>query len=563
MRMPIDKDPALGRKRQLPFGLAKIAGFGAIIFAATLGLGACESCHPNGGGPKPPLKDDTPPTIRFYLVSDFAGALEPCGCVKDQLGGLDHMAAWLNAQKTRNDAPGDSFFVTSGPLFFLDPTLKEEKKAQELAKAQTLAASLKSLDFVAFAPGRNDWALGQETLVDLGTRSGGVTLAGNAKGAPQPWRGPILREAHGVKVGFIGVAAPDKATEGEPLGGLVCDPPVESVKADVASLKAQGASIVVLLAAVGRGEAKRLADAVPDATAILVGSTGGGGEENTETPPPELVGNVLVVETGNHLQTVAVLDLFVRNGSLEFQDGTGLSDAQKRADLTRRIDDLRGKIADWEKSGKVSPQDLDARKRDLDKLKRELTDLDKKPAPTAGSYFRIAIQEVRDELGTDKTVHEQLLAYYKKVNDDNKLAFANKLPVPAAADAPFYAGIESCTKCHAAPRAVWYKTAHAGAYKTLQTGFKEFNLDCVSCHVTGYDRPGGSTVTHVEKLQDVQCEVCHGPSGKHAASPKTPPPVPRPSTDVCLTCHHPPHVHTFDASTRVLEILGPGHGKPL
>ncbi len=560
MRLPIDKDPAPGRKRQ---GFAIRAMLGGAMLCLAGALGACEACHPSGT-PKPPqTTDDGPPTMRFYLVSDFAGALEPCGCVKDQLGGLDHMAAWRNAQRTAKNAPADEFLVASGPLFFLDPTLKEEKKAQERAKAETLAASLKGLDLTAFAPGRNDWALGQDTFVELATQSGAAVLAANAKGAPATWRGPVVREAHGVKVGFIGVAAPDKALEGQPLGALAFDPPVEAVKADVASLKSQGASIIVLLAAVGRGEAKRLADAVPDATAILVGSTGGGGEENTESPPPELVGDVLVIETGNHLQTVAVLDLFVRDGVMKFKDGTGLGDAQKRADLTRRIDELRGKIADWEKSGKVSAQDIDARNADLHKLERELSDLEKKPAPTSGSYFRITFQEVRDQLGSDKTVHEQLLAYYKKVNDGNRVAFANKLPAPPAADGAFYSGIDSCTKCHPGPRAVWDKTAHAGAYKTLQAGFKEFNLDCVSCHVTGYDRPGGSTVTHVEKLDAVQCEVCHGPSGKHAKDGKTPVPVPRPSTDLCASCHHPPHVHTFDATSKILEILGPGHGKPL
>ncbi len=538
-------------------------GFAFITAAAAL-LGACESCHPSGT-PKPPAAADAPPTVRLFLVSDLAGALEPCGCVKDQLGGLDHMAAWLNGKRTAKDAAPDNFFATAGPLFFLDPTLREEKKAQEKAKAETLAASLEGLDLTAFSPGRNDWALGQADLEALVTASGAPALAANAKGAPATWRGPVLREAHGLKVGFVGVAAPDKALEGQPLGALVFDPPVDVVKADVASLKAQGAAVVVILAAVGRGEAKRLADAVPDATAILVGSTGGGGEENTETPPPELVSGVLVVETGNHLQTVAVLDLFVRDTKvtpIHFQDGTGLESAQKRADLTRRIDELRGKIADWQKSGKVSVQDIDARNQDLHKLERELADLDKAPPPTTGSYFRVSFQEVRDELGSDKAVHEQLLAYYKKVNDANKLAFAAKLPPPPG-DGPFYAGIDSCTSCHPGARAVWDKTAHAGAYKTLTAGFKEFNLDCVSCHVTGYDRPGGSTVTHVEKLEAVQCEVCHGPSGKHVKDPKVLPPTPRPNGDVCLGCHHPPHVHTFDPATKILEILGPGHGQPL
>ena len=63
---------------------------------------------------------------------------------------------------------------------------------------------------------------------------------------------------------------------------------------------------------------------------------------------------------------------------------------------------------------------------------------------------------------------------------------------------------------------MWDKTRHAHAYETLATQFKEYNLDCVSCHVTGYEQPGGSSVTHVDKLNDVQCEFCHGPSSRHA-----------------------------------------------
>jgi hypothetical protein len=36
-------------------------------------------------------------------------------------------------------------------------------------------------------------------------------------------------------------------------------------------------------------------------------------------------------------------------------------------------------------------------------------------------------------------------------------------------------------------------------------------------------------------------------------------PVAKPGTDVCLSCHHPPHVHMFDAKAKMPEILGPGH----
>ena len=42
--------------------------------------------------------------MRLYLLSTIAGALEPCGCSKDQLGGISHLAAFLSAE--REKVPG-------------------------------------------------------------------------------------------------------------------------------------------------------------------------------------------------------------------------------------------------------------------------------------------------------------------------------------------------------------------------------------------------------------------------------------------------------------------------
>ena len=70
-------------------------------------------------------------------------------------------------------------------------------------------------------------------------------------------------------------------------------------------------------------------------------------------------------------------------------------------------------------------------------------------------------------------------------------------------------------------------------------------------------------MVQVGELTNVQCEVCHGPSSLHAKSPdKVKPPVPKPSPDSCAACHHPPHVHEFDAKAKMSAILGPGHGQP-
>jgi hypothetical protein len=276
---------------------------------------------------------------------------------------------------------------------------------------------------------------------------------------------------------------------------------------------------------------------------------------------------VLILETGNHLQTMGALDLFVRgapgDGRIAFADASGLELGQKRQELTRRIDELRVRIAAWVKDGKIDAKDLAARRADLARLEAEKAALDVRPPPAEGSFFRYSVQEIRDNLGSDPAVTAVLGDYYRRVNEHNKVAFANRLPSPSLPDQPSYVGVEACTACHDDARNVWNKTKHAHAYATLADQNKQFNLDCVSCHVTGYEQPGGSTVTHVDLLEDVQCEVCHGPGSKHSKSPKKfAPVVAKPGPDTCLGCHRPPHVEGFDPKGKMEEILGPGHGKP-
>ncbi len=550
--------------RSCPRPTLLVAGFLFLFFALVV-LSACEGCRTTKSGPTNAagLDPSDPPTARLYLLSDLAGALEPCGCVKDQLGGMDHFGALVSGDKVK---PKASATVSAGPLFFLDMDLAADKKAQEVTKAETIASTLRTLGLAAIAPGRNDWAAGPETLAKLREVSGAPLLGANVSAGAVPLAKHVVKDVGGLKIGFVGVAAPDKAKV--PLEGVTSSEAIPALKDAIEAAKKDGAQALVALAAVGRGEAKRIADTYPDLLAVLVGSSGGAGEGNTAAPPAERIGDVLVVETGNHLQTVAVLDLYVKDAPaagqlVKFADGTGIDGIRKREELTARIDELRTKIAIWENDGKVGKADIEARKKDVAKLEADREALDKKTPAVAGSFFRYTMRDVRDKLGADEAVKAQMLAYYKKVNEGNKAAFANRLPKKPAPGEASYTGVEACTSCHEDARKVWDKTRHAHAYETLTVQFKEFNLDCVSCHVTGYDRPGGSTVTHVETLKDVQCEVCHGPGSLHAKDPeKVKVPVARPSAESCTACHHPPHVHAFDAAAKLPEVLGPGHGRP-
>lgn len=505
-----------------------------------MALAACEGCkstiHPGERAESP---QPSAPTLRLYLVSDLAGALEPCGCVKDQLGGLDRFLAHSEAEAKRG-VPYAT--LAAGPLFFMDTTLSEDRKAQELTKAETLADGLKRTNLLAFAPAANDYALGEPALAALAARSGAAALGASGR--------TVVREVGGIKIGLVGIGP---RTDGAPEA---------AARAGYEEAKQQGARIVIVLASIGRGAAKRVADAVPELTAVVVGAASGGGETNTETPPGERLGNVLVAETGNHLQTVAVLDLTLRADGNAFADASNLEDKKSRRALDVQIKDLRTKIALAGTDGEKSPTG-DAPQKKLASLRAERDQLDVGAAPKSGNFFRYHLLEVREDLGKAEFATQLFRAYYKKVNDANKLAFADRKPRAPAKGEPSYVGQEACVECHEAPKKVWDKTAHAHAYATLADQFKEFNLDCVSCHVTGYEKPGGSTVTAVKGLTDVQCEVCHGPGSKHAANPKVAIPVANPGADSCLSCHHPPHVLAFDAASKLQEVLGPGHGRPL
>lgn len=547
--------PHRGSRTSLPLFLA------LAVFAALFVLSACEGCK----SPKlttPETKNDETPVARLVIVSDLAGALEPCGCVKDQLGGMDHFGALLRHETPNAKATG---VLAAGPTFFMDMEIGDEKRAQEIAKANTIAGSLKALDLLAFAPARNEWAGGAEALAKIQTDSGAAMLAANVTSTPAPARWTV-RDLGGLKIGLVGVAEPDKAKA--KLEGVTSTAPADAVRAGVEALKKENVDAIVLLASVGRGEAKRIADVNPELLAIVVGENGANGDANTKAPPVERVGNVLILQTANHLQTVGVLDLYVRQkegqGLRTFADATGIERMRKREELNGRIADLRARIATWETDKTVSKGDVAARKADVAKLEAERAKLDVSPPPAEGDFYRYASREVRDAAGVEADVKAQMSAYYKFVNDHNKLAFADRTPKPPAKGEPRYVGVAECSTCHPGARAFWDKTPHAHAYATLSSQFKEFNLDCVGCHVTGYERPGGSTVTHVEGLTDVQCEVCHGPGELHAKSPdKVKIPIARPTSDACLSCHHPPHVHTFDAMAKMNDILGPGHGRPL
>jgi peroxiredoxin len=116
--------------------------------------------------------------------------------------------------------------------------------------------------------------------------------------------------------------------------------------------------------------------------------------------------------------------------------------------------------------------------------------------------------------------------------------------VPFLLNPKGYTGSDVCGVCHELELESWHYTQHANAYDTLVTHGSERDPECVSCHVVGFDEPGGYTIAEAPAhLEDVSCESCHGRGGPHLSKGFIKDGNYEP---VCKTCHNPTHSLGFD-----------------
>ncbi|MEE9516777.1 MAG: multiheme c-type cytochrome [Candidatus Adiutricales bacterium] len=76
-----------------------------------------------------------------------------------------------------------------------------------------------------------------------------------------------------------------------------------------------------------------------------------------------------------------------------------------------------------------------------------------------------------------------------------------------------YVGVKKCKTCHKPQYKIWLTLSHAKALSVLSAD-EQKNPECLGCHTTGYGKPASSTA----KLENVQCEACHGPGSLYKSA---------------------------------------------
>jgi hypothetical protein len=485
--------------------------------------------------------------VVFY-TAETHGTLEPCGCTSDPLGDFARVTALVRAVAGRNQA---ALFVDAGGLTYPSEASSEKKQPAAELRAEFLAREIEKLPFGGSAVGASDLARGPASVAP---KRLAVNLAG-------PFVEPSrIATVGAIKIGVLGVVDPEVAA----TAGLPAQEAATAAQQEVARLRASGAEVIVLLAPVERQLARQLARTT-GADFVVVGKNVGQGMARAEN-----VGTAYVVAPAEELQRVGRLDIVLRGkearltGQSLVDAGSAAQNKERLAELDRHLARLDADIARWQKEAGSDPGFVAAKLSERDELRAERARIGdgKWRAPASGSYFTNSLIPIRRTLPRDPALAASMHKLDRAIGAAN-LGMAEP-PVPAEPGRASYVGDEKCVSCHKPSARFWKRTVHAQAWKTLVDVGKEAHDDCVSCHVTGYGEVGGSSLGYTRGLQDIQCEVCHGPGSIHvekrgkespfAGRLKTP-------ESVCVRCHNEKHSDTFQYEAYLRDVIGPGHGE--
>jgi len=171
-----------------------------------------------------------------------------------------------------------------------------------------------------------------------------------------------------------------------------------------------------------------------------------------------------------------------------------------------------------------------------------------------GGFASSAVVPLGPWVPDDPEATDLYREYLKRVSRSTLLEDSPHVSNPRS-----FAGTPRCGSCHQAALAVWEKSDHHHALKTLKTVGHDRDPDCVRCHVVGKDAAAIAFVSPAKTpgLANVGCESCHGAGAAHAATPKRIR-LPKVGGRACLPCHDPENSPRFDFATYWPKVR---HGK--
>lgn len=437
---------------------------------------------------------DQRPAAVLVVSGQTYGFLQPCGCTRPQLGGIERRAQLVRSLKTKG------WPVAGVDLGDIYPQQMYVRK-QGLLRYETIMQALQAMNYLAVGVGKADIEAELDKLLavyalqhDRPPYLLAANLLGQVEGRvisrqerfqPAGLPRPLVERFEVAKVGEVnvGIVGLIGRTLAEEIENHKLDPSITFVKNGQGKIdngtvlrevllavqqQPLRPQLLVLLYQGSAEEAGLLARDFPQFQVIVCRSE--------ESEPPQFAtrvnnGATLIVQVGHKGRYVGVVGAFPQRGG------------------------------GWQLQYQLVP----------------LTEYYITPGNDA-------------EALRNNPVLPLLQTYAERVRDRNLLEAVAKRPHPVQIQHPnlnvSYYGSQRCQYCHAADYRLWERSAHSHALDTLEQkarrpSLRQFDPECVICHSVGLEYQSGFvSASKTPALKHVGCESCHGPGSGHATNPQ-------------------------------------------
>lgn len=231
--------------------------------------------------------------------------LDPCGCRVDPIGGVYRRwnATAVIPRETR-------LSVDAGNLFFVSATPAESMVPQWREQARSIIEAYNQLDWDAFTPGANDFALGVKELLTLEKSAKFAFVSANlvdAKSEKNLFKPHVIVDRLGKKIGIFGLFSPEL-----PLpAGVRAQAVLPAAKKQVELLRRRGVDLIVALTHQGLEADRELAKAIEGIDVIV------GAHTQSFLQTPEKINKSTIVQLSSKGQVFGILDIEFTSTSSE------------------------------------------------------------------------------------------------------------------------------------------------------------------------------------------------------------------------------------------------------
>ncbi len=295
--------------------------------AAALLLSACASSQKKSAEAAPVTAAAVSGTdgrrLMVVGINDTHGALLAIpppkwvsSITKSEIGGGDWFGGWMNAVRADYKKSGGEVVILDAGDEFQGTLISNEFRGRSVTDVYN------AVGVTASALGNHEFDFGIPVLKERIAQAKYPLLAANIflKGTrtrPDWARPSVMVEQGGIRIGIIGLATKETATVTNPVNVADLDfadgGAIAAQEAD--ALRAQGATVVLITAHAGPyppdSEIQHIAEAVKGKVDAIVS----GHHHTAIGPPPLIVANIPIVQSGAKLQSFSTIELTLDAGN--------------------------------------------------------------------------------------------------------------------------------------------------------------------------------------------------------------------------------------------------------